>query len=228
MISKNCSFSKPVKAALIVISLFLLHISVPTTDTCCFSCVSDETGLKKPLAIYKSFVTLMASARTELEQYQHTAETVIRQTEEAVKTWKIVKVETQKVTASKGYVWPLKGAITSKFGRRVHPITGCSSFHNGIDIRGKAGTSVLCPTDGIVVDTGWAGALGRMVKVKTSTGHVLCFGHLSKIKCKPGEKLNRGQVLGTVGSTGRATGPHLHFTVFYRGDYMNPVKYLSK
>ena len=224
----NCSFSRSVRAILIVIALFLIHLSVPTTETCCFSCSSVETTLKKPLNVYKPFINFVASARVELEHYQQVAETVIRQTEEAAKTWKIVKVETQKVTASKGYVWPLKGAITSKFGRRVHPITGCSSFHNGIDIRGKSGTNVLSPTDCIVVDTGWAGALGRMVKAKTSTGHVLCFGHLSKIKCKPGEKLNRGQVLGTVGSTGRATGPHLHFTVFYRGDYINPIKYLSK
>jgi murein DD-endopeptidase MepM/ murein hydrolase activator NlpD len=67
-----------------------------------------------------------------------------------------------------------------------------------------------------------------MVRLKTQTGHVLCFGHLKKIYCLTGQKLSRGQVLGTVGSTGRVTGPHLHFTVIYNGEYINPLKYLSK
>ncbi|MBP5468179.1 MAG: M23 family metallopeptidase, partial [Candidatus Riflebacteria bacterium] len=81
---------------------------------------------------------------------------------------------------------------------------------------------------GVVVDTGWAGALGRMGKIKTQSGYTLCFGHLSKIKCIVGQKISKGQIIGNVGSSGRATGPHLHFTVYYKGDYMNPVKYLSK
>ena len=227
MISSKQSFNTPIRVLLIITALVLIHLSVPSTEVYSFSISSEETRLVKPVEVYKSIVNIVASAKTEFKVYQQATENLIKQTEEAAKTWKIVKVESKK-NKSSGVLWPVKGVITSKFGMRVHPVTGNRSFHNGIDIRGKAGTKVLCPTDGIVVASGWSGALGRMVKVKTTSGHTLCFGHLSKIICKKGQILSRGQVLGTVGSSGRATGPHLHFTVFYRGDYMNPVKYLSK
>ena len=227
MISSKQSFNTPIRVLLIITALVLIHLSVPSTEVYSFSICSEETRLVKPVEVYKSIVNIVASAKTEFKVYQQATENLIKQTEEAAKTWKIVKVESKK-NKSGGVLWPVKGVITSKFGMRVHPVTGNRSFHNGIDIRGKSGTKVLCPTEGIVVDSGWSGALGRMVKVKTTSGHTLCFGHLSKIICKKGQILSRGQVLGTVGSSGRATGPHLHFTVFYRGDYMNPVKYLSK
>jgi murein DD-endopeptidase MepM/ murein hydrolase activator NlpD len=227
MISSKQSFNTPIRVLLIITALVLIHLSVPSTEVYSFSICSEETRLVKPVEVYKSIVNIVASAKTEFKVYQQATENLIKQTEEAAKTWKIVKVESKK-NKSSGVLWPVKGVITSKFGMRVHPVTGNRSFHNGIDIRGKSGTKVLCPTEGIVVDSGWSGALGRMVKVKTTSGHTLCFGHLSKIICKKGQILSRGQVLGTVGSSGRATGPHLHFTVFYRGDYMNPVKYLSK
>ena len=227
MIPQTNSFSKPIKAILVIIALGLIQMTVPSTEVYSFSISSDEVNLKKPLAVYKSLKTIMASVKTDYQHYQQTAEVLLKQTEEAVKTWKIVKKKTKKeVVLAK--LWPLKGAITSKFGMRIHPVTGNRSFHNGIDIRGKSGTSVMCPVDGVVIETGWAGALGRMVKLKTQSGHTLCFGHLSKIKCKEGQKIKRGQIVGNVGATGRATGPHLHFTVLYRGDYINPIKYLSK
>ncbi len=228
MISLNKSYSLPVKAVLICLALTVIQLTVPSTEVCSFSVTSNEINLKKPLAIYQSFKTIMGSIKTDCQSYQKVADSLLKQTEEAVKTWKIVKVESKKTVASASKIWPIKGAITSKFGIRIHPVTGNRSFHNGIDIRGKSGTSVLCPTDGIVVDTGWAGALGRMVKIKTQSGHTLCFGHLSKIKCQTGQTIKRGQIIGNVGSTGRATGPHLHFTVYYLGNYMNPIKYLSK
>ena len=228
MISSKQSFNTPIRVLLIFTALVLIHLSVPSTEVYSFSVCSEETRLVKPVEVYKSIVNIMASAKSEFEVYQKATEKLIKQTEEAAKTWKIVKVESKKNKSNSNVLWPVKGVITSKFGMRVHPVTGNKSFHNGIDIRGKSGTKVLCPAEGIVVASGWSGALGRMVKVKTASGPTLCFGHLSKIICKTGQTLSRGQILGTVGSSGRATGPHLHFTVFYRGDYMNPVKYLSK
>ena len=228
MISSKQSFNTPIRVLLIITAITLLHLSVPSTEVYSFSICSEETRLVKPVEVYKSIKTIMASAKTEFEAYQKATEKLIKQTEEAAKTWKIVKVESKKSKTNSNVLWPLKGVITSKFGMRVHPVTGNKSFHNGIDIRGKLGTKVVCPTDGIVVASGWSGALGRMVKIKTSTGHTLCFGHLSKIVCKKGQTISRGQTLGTVGCSGRATGPHLHFTVFYHGDYINPIKYLAK
>lgn len=228
MKNSNKSLSKPVRAALIGLAAVLLQFNVPSTETLGFAvCSADDVRLKPPVVIVQPVKQLYASAKTQLQSCQHTIEKYIAKHAEAEKTWKIVKVQTKKAT-NKSIMWPVRGAITSRYGMRIHPVTGRHSFHSGIDIRGKRGTKVLCPTDGVVVDTGWQGALGRMVKVKTSTGHILYFGHLSAIKCKEGQKLNRGQLLGTVGATGRATGPHLHFAVVYNGDFMNPVKYLSK
>lgn len=228
MKNSNKSLSKPVRAALIGLSAILLQLNVPSTETLGFAvCSADDVRLKPPVVIVQPVKQLYASAREELQSYQQTIATFMSKRAEAEKTFKIVKVQTQKAV-KKSIMWPVRGAITSKYGMRIHPVTGRHSFHSGIDIRGKRGTSVLCPTDGVVVDTGWQGALGRMVKVKTATGHILYFGHLSSIKCKVGQKLNRGQLLGAVGATGRATGPHLHFAVVYNGDYMNPVKYLGK
>lgn len=228
MISSNQSLNTPVRVLLIITAIILLHYSVPSTEVYSFSLCSEETRLVKPIEVYKSIINIMTSAKTEFEVYQKATEKLIKQTEEAAKTWKIVKVESKKSKSSSSVLWPVKGIITSKFGMRIHPVTGNKSFHNGIDIRGKLGTKVVCPTEGIVVAAGWSGALGRMVKIKTTSGHTLCFGHLRKIICKKGQTLSKGQTLGTVGCSGRATGPHLHFTVFYRGDYINPVKYLSK
>lgn len=227
MENSNQNFSKTFRAFLMIMALSVLNLTVPSARIASFDLSSAENvRLKPPIAVVKPLKQIYASALHQLDGYKQIAETVITQTVAATKTWKIVKVETKKVDAAK-VLWPVRGAITSKYGMRIHPVTGNRKFHNGIDIRGKKGTNVVCPTDGVVVDTGWQGALGRMVKVKTSSGHTLCFGHLSSIKCKTGQKLSRGQLLGKVGATGRVTGPHLHFSVIYKGDYMNPLKYLS-
>jgi len=142
------------------------------------------------------------------------------------KTFKVVSVSSKKVMpASK--TWPVRGSISSAFGMRRHPVTKKRSFHNGIDIRAKIGTSIVCPADGIVVSAGHAGLLGRLVKVRTGDGKTLYFGHMHKIKCVKGQRVKRGTIVGTVGRSGRATGPHLHFSVLSSGRYLDPTKYLS-
>ena len=227
MNSSTQSFSLQLRGALIALVAILLQINVPSTETQSFEVFADGIVLVPQIVVYKPIKELYASVIENLEIYQNIASTVIKTTLDATKTWKIVKIET-KSNPTKATLWPVKGVITSKYGMRIHPVTGNRSFHNGIDIRGKRGTSIVSPADGIVIDTGWQGALGRMVRIKTPSGHTLCFGHLNSIKCKIGQKLSRGQLLGTVGATGRATGPHLHFSVLYNGNYLNPVKYLGK
>lgn len=223
----NKCLSLYVRLVLILVAITLLHFCVPTQTPETFLASSPITRLQPPPHLAEQFAIMYASANAELHEYKKTAELVLKSTEEAVKSWKVVKVESKKVV-SNSILWPVKGAITSKFGSRIHPVTHRRSFHNGIDIRGAKGTNVVCPTDGTVVDTGWLGAMGKMVKLKTGNGYYLYFGHLSAIKCKVGQKLSRGTVLGRVGATGRATGPHLHFAVVHNGDFINPLKYLSK
>ncbi|NLI78980.1 MAG: M23 family metallopeptidase [Candidatus Riflebacteria bacterium] len=145
------------------------------------------------------------------------------------RTYRIVAVRTRPAgqTAAQGLLWPVRGSVSSGFGMRRHPITRRRSFHPAIDIRARPGTPVIAPVGGMVVSAGRAGGMGRMVKVRTASGLTLYFGHLSAIRCARGQHLRRGQVLGLVGSTGRSTGPHLHFSVARAGRYLDPMPLLT-
>lgn len=143
----------------------------------------------------------------------------------SLKSFKIVKVESRRIESS--FIWPVTGRITSGFGMRNHPITRVRSFHNGVDIRARRGTEILSPVEGTVITASHAGLLGRLVRIRTNDGLILYMGHMQKIKCVKGQQIKRGQVVGTIGSSGRATGPHLHFSVKSGGKYVNPMQYLS-
>ncbi len=123
-------------------------------------------------------------------------------------------------------LWPVQGRISSGYGMRHHPITRRRSFHPAIDILARPGTPVIAPTDGVVTCVGRAGGMGRMVKIRTTSGLTLYFGHLSAYRCAVGQRIRRGQLLGLVGSTGRSTGPHLHFSVMRAGRSVNPLTLL--
>ena len=112
-----------------------------------------------------------------------------------------------------------------KAGMRKHPITRRSSFHTGIDIRSRNGTAITCPIDGVVVSARRAGAMGREVRIQ-SGNMTLVFGHLSAYRCTVGQRIRAGQLLGLVGSSGRTTGPHLHFAIKNGGRWVNPIPYL--
>lgn len=121
---------------------------------------------------------------------------------------------------------PLGGAYTSGFGLRIDPITRQSRHHNGLDIRVRIGTAVGASADGVVVAAGWAGGYGKMIKVSHYNGYTTLYGHLSRIYVRTGQKVKQGQIIGSSGNTGRTTGPHLHFTVWYKGKLVNPAKFL--
>lgn len=123
--------------------------------------------------------------------------------------------------------WPVYGSLSSGFGPRKHPVTRRYHFHAAVDIRAQVGTPVSAPCDGRIVAVHRAGAMGRMVKMVTPKGLVLSFGHLSGYRCYPGQSVRRGQILGLVGASGRATGPHLHFAVQRDGQYVNPLTFLA-
>ncbi len=145
------------------------------------------------------------------------------------RTYRIVAIRTRTAgqTRPQEFLWPVQGPVSSGYGMRRHPITRRRSFHPAIDIRARPGTPVVAPVSGMVVSAGRAGGMGRMVKIRTASGLTLYFGHLSVIRCARGQHLRRGQVLGLVGSTGRSTGPHLHFSVARAGRYLNPLPLLS-
>jgi len=121
---------------------------------------------------------------------------------------------------------PLGGGYTSGFGTRIDPFTKERRFHNGLDIRVPIGTAVGASADGIVIAAGWANGYGKMIKIAHYNGYTTLYGHLSKIYVRVGQKVKRGQIIGRSGCTGRTTGPHLHFTVWYKSKPVNPALFL--
>lgn len=115
-------------------------------------------------------------------------------------------------------------SITSGFGVRADPMTHQPSMHEGIDFVAPVGTPVLATADGKVLRSGFSGAYGEMVDVLHADGFVSRYAHLSRRHVNEGDKVERGQLLGLLGNTGRSTGPHLHYEVMYQGQAMHPAK----
>ena len=117
--------------------------------------------------------------------------------------------------------------ITSLFGNRVDPFLGKLAMHAGIDFRQKTGSDVRAPGAGVVINAGPFGGYGNMVEIDHGNGLVTRYAHASQILVKPGEVVRRGQEVALVGSTGRSTGPHLHFELWYNGISLDPQDYIS-
>lgn len=126
-----------------------------------------------------------------------------------------------------GMVIPASGRISSKFGYRVDPITRKrGSFHSGIDIAAKKGTPVYAAEKGVIEKTGFfSNGYGNLIVVKHENDLATYYGHLSAILVKDGQRVGKGALIGKVGSTGRSTGPHLHFEVRKGGKAMNPEEF---
>lgn len=123
--------------------------------------------------------------------------------------------------------YPTYGRITSSFGLRINPITGRPEFHLGVDIANRWGTPIRTPADGKVIRAGYCGLMGKCVEIDHGNGIETYYGHLSKILVHKGEKVKRGEIIGLMGSTGRSTGPHLHYTVKFKGKIVNPEIFLE-
>lgn len=125
--------------------------------------------------------------------------------------------------------WPVKGGwVSSNFGSRMHPITGKKQFHRGVDIPGKEGADVLAVADGVVIRSDNNGNYGWMVEIDHGDSVSTLYSHNRKNLVKEGETVVKGQVIAEVGSTGRSTGPHVHFEVSKNKRTINPVRYLYK
>jgi murein DD-endopeptidase MepM/ murein hydrolase activator NlpD len=123
-------------------------------------------------------------------------------------------------------IWPVEGSIGSSFGQREDPINGEGAFHPGIDIDAPFGTPVRAAADGDVTGQQMGSGYGRQVVLDHGHDLVTLYGHLSAIAVVPGQHVSRGQVIGYVGQTGRATGPHLHYEVRIHKVPVNPHKYM--
>lgn len=129
------------------------------------------------------------------------------------------------------FVGPLpvpKVTLTSGFGLRVHPLSGELRNHDGIDLAAAFGTPVRATSDGIVEKASWFGGYGLFVALRTGPAMETRYGHMSRLLVTPGQSVRAGDIIGLVGSTGRSTGPHLHYEVRISGRPVNPLPYLSR
>ena len=117
------------------------------------------------------------------------------------------------------------GYLNSSFGYRQDPIDNVRRFHQGQDITVPTGTPIYAPADGVVKRAYYIGGFGNHIRLEHSSGYSTTFAHLSKIFVRHGQKINRGEIIGESGNTGRSTAPHLHYEVHYHGNPKNPLDY---
>ena len=128
--------------------------------------------------------------------------------------------------ASTPSIWPVKGWVTSGFGPRISPFTEKPAWHDGLDIGAAQNAPVQAPAQGRVTSVGFDPKLGNLVRLDHGFGIETVYGHLAKSLVKEGQRVKRGDVVGLVGSSGLATGPHLHYMVKVNGQALDPNKYI--
>jgi murein DD-endopeptidase MepM/ murein hydrolase activator NlpD len=121
---------------------------------------------------------------------------------------------------------PVPGHITSRFGHRTDPVNGKKGYHTGVDMKGRTGQKIIATADGKVTKSFVNGSYGQYVEIQHGNGYTTKFAHLNKRLVKRGERVKRGQTIGTVGNSGRSTGSHLHYEVCLNKKPLNPSKFM--
>ena len=121
-----------------------------------------------------------------------------------------------------------EGWLSSKYGKRNDPFTGKQDFHKGLDFAGKKGADVLAVGDGVVSWSGKRSGYGNLIEINHGNGYVTRYGHNQRHLVEVGDTVKKGQQVAMMGSTGRSTGPHVHFEVLHNGKRVNPAKYMGK
>lgn len=125
--------------------------------------------------------------------------------------------------------WPVQGGwISSGFGARADPFNGHQSYHEGVDIASSMGSPVLAMGDGVVSHSGEKSGYGLLVEVTHESGLITRYAHASAVLVRVGDRVQKGQPIAQVGTTGRSTGPHLHFEVVRNGNSVSPMRYLQQ
>ena len=127
------------------------------------------------------------------------------------------------------FAWPCPGykRISDEYGNRMHPILGVEKFHNGLDMAASSGTPILAAYDGDVVAADYSSSMGNYIMINHGSGLYTIYMHCSALYVSKGQTVYKGQNIAAVGSTGRSTGPHLHFSVRLNGNYVSPWNYLK-
>lgn len=137
------------------------------------------------------------------------------------------RIETTSNNAFLPTIWAHLGKINNEFGFRRNPFGGRTyEFHAGMDIDGERGDSVVAAANGTIIKAEWQGGYGNMIEIDHGNGLVTRYGHLSKIEIAVGDVVERGQLIGLIGTTGRSTGPHLHYELRLNDKAINPRRFL--
>ncbi len=121
---------------------------------------------------------------------------------------------------------PISGArLSSSYGMRRHPISGYNSMHRGVDFAAPTGTPIIAAGSGVITEAGWYGSYGRYIRIRHNSTYDTAYAHMSRIArgIRPGARIEQGQIIGYVGSTGRSTGPHLHYEILVNNRKVNPL-----
>lgn len=161
------------------------------------------------------------------EMHQQANQTNLAAQKQALDFENLIQLLEQKrnLLASCPSIKPVDGWITSKFGYRASPFTGRKEFHSGLDISNKSGTKIVATANGRVSYASGKRFFGNLVVIDHGHGRITKYAHLKKILVKPGQKVKRGEVIATLGNTGRSTGPHVHYEIQLNGTPVNPLKY---
>jgi len=123
-------------------------------------------------------------------------------------------------------IWPTRGILTGVFGARINPFTGSAELHKAIDIATQLGNKIIAPADGIVLVAEKRDYYGNLIIIDHGFGYVTRYGHLSGFNVREGQRVKRFDVIGYVGTTGRSSGPHLHYEVRYYDKLLNPLDFI--
>jgi murein DD-endopeptidase MepM/ murein hydrolase activator NlpD len=171
---------------------------------------------------------ILSKLRQETAMYESSERQLERESIKLV--YKISELSTGKndnPESTGSFSYPVRAPITSPFGPRRHPIFGVRSMHSGIDLAAPYGTPIKASEGGVVIYSGWYGGYGKVIILDHAKGFSTLYAHLSSTKVAVGTRVRQGDVVGFEGSTGYATGPHLHFEVREQGKPKNPVIYLG-
>lgn len=180
-------------------------------------------SLKSKREILES-INFQPSGDIDIEELKKHAEEAINRVSEIKKFLS----EQRDLYKSTPLGWPVKGEITSPFGKRKHPKYGYEEIHTGIDISVPSGTEIKATADGIVVFSGYHGRNGNVVMIKHGYGFTTVYAHNKQNLVSVGQKVKRGDIIAISGNSGSTTGPHLHYEVWKNNSPVNPLPYLKE
>ena len=181
------------------------------------------------LAIQKEELAVEQAELTEKKKALKKEEDALKAEADRLTSEILSMIDTSSKYVGGEFTWPCPAStyITSSFGNRLHPILKTWIYHTGVDIGCSSGKDILAAASGTVIMSQVYGGYGNCVMIDHGGGIVTLYGHASALCVNKGETVTRGQVIAKVGSTGRSTGPHLHFEVRKNGEYVNPMSYFK-